>query len=104
MVSIARRRAIDLARGPQGGTAEFDPDIADTDNPGVLPRRELSEELKQLLTCIGRLDPDSQRMLLLAYYGAFSRDLLADKLDPPPSLLKVSLRRSLAEIERCLTS
>jgi RNA polymerase sigma-70 factor (ECF subfamily) len=104
MVSIARRRAIDLARSPQGGTAELDPDIADTDNPGVLPRRELSEELKRLLTCIGRLDPDSQRMLLLAYYGAFSRDVLADKLDTPPSILKASLRRSLAEIERCLTS
>ena len=104
MVAIARRRAIDVARGPDGGASEIDPDVADTDSPGVLPRRELSEELKQLLTCVGRLEPDQQRLLLLAYYGAFSRDQLADKLDLPPSLLKMSLRRSLSEIERCLTS
>jgi RNA polymerase sigma-70 factor (ECF subfamily) len=64
----------------------------------------LTEELKRLLTCIGRLEPDRQRMLLLAYYGAFSRDELAIKLDMPTSMLKASLRRSLFEIEQCLTS
>jgi RNA polymerase sigma-70 factor (ECF subfamily) len=56
------------------------------------------------LTCIGRLEPDRQRMLLLAYYGAFSRDQLALKLDTPSNLLKASLRRSLSEIEQCLAS
>ena len=39
-----------------------------------------------------------------AYYGAFSRDQLAEKLDTPANLLKASLRRSLFEIEQCLTS
>jgi DNA-directed RNA polymerase specialized sigma24 family protein len=43
-------------------------------------------------------------MLLLAYYGAFSRDQLATKLDMPANLLKTSLRRSLSELEQCLTS
>jgi len=43
-------------------------------------------------------------MVLLAYYGAFSRDQLATKLDTPANLLKASLRRSLFEIEQCLTS
>jgi RNA polymerase sigma-70 factor (ECF subfamily) len=69
-----------------------------------MPRREMTDELKRLLTCIGRLEPDRQRMVLLAYYGAFSRDQLADKLDTPANLLKASLRRSLFEIEQCLTS
>jgi DNA-directed RNA polymerase specialized sigma24 family protein len=43
-------------------------------------------------------------MLLLAYYGAFSREQLASRLDMPVSLLSVSLRRSLAEVEQCLKS
>ena len=43
-------------------------------------------------------------MLLLAYYGAFTHEQLAGKLDMPVNLLRSSLRRSLAEIERCLTS
>ena len=49
-------------------------------------------------------EPDRQRMLLLAYYGAFSREQLSRKLDIPVSLLKASLRRSLAEVEQCLKS
>ena len=62
------------------------------------------DDLKRLLSCIGRLEPDRQRMLLLAYYGAFSRDQLSAKLDMPVDLLRASLRRSLLEIERCLKS
>jgi RNA polymerase sigma-70 factor (ECF subfamily) len=104
MVAIARSRAIDLARLPGAAAGDAEPEIADTESPGVLPRRELTDELKRILTCIGRLEPDRQRMLLLAYYGAFSRDQLAAKLHTPASVLKASLRRSLSEIEQCLTS
>jgi DNA-directed RNA polymerase specialized sigma24 family protein len=43
-------------------------------------------------------------MLLLAYFGAFSREQLALKLDMPVDLLRTSLRRSLAEVEQCLGS
>jgi RNA polymerase sigma-70 factor (ECF subfamily) len=104
MVAIARRRAIDLARQPDAGSDETEPEIADSDSPGVLPRREMPDDLKRLLTCIGRLEPDRQRMLLLAYYGAFSHDQLATRLEMPPDAVKTSLRRSLSEIEQCLTS
>jgi RNA polymerase sigma-70 factor (ECF subfamily) len=104
MLAIARARAIDLARRPDIVADESEPEIAESENPGALPRRELTDELKRLLTCIGRLEPDRQRMLLLAYYGAFTREQLAAKLDAPVNLLKASLRRSLFEIEQCLTS
>ena len=103
MVAIARRRAIDLARRPDA-KGNDNPVLAGEESPGVLPRREMPEELKRLLSCIGRLDPDRQRMLLLAYYGAFTRDQLAAKLDMPANLLKASLQRSLFELEQCLTS
>jgi DNA-directed RNA polymerase specialized sigma24 family protein len=43
-------------------------------------------------------------MLLLAYYGAFSRQELSVKLDMPVDLLKSSLRRSLVEVEQCLNT
>jgi DNA-directed RNA polymerase specialized sigma24 family protein len=41
-------------------------------------------------------------MLLLAYYGAFSRDQVAAKLDMPVNLVKEALRSSLTEVEECL--
>ena len=43
-------------------------------------------------------------MLLLAYYGAFTREELSTRLDLPVNLLKASLRRSLIEVEQCLKS
>jgi RNA polymerase sigma-70 factor, ECF subfamily len=104
MVAIARSRAIDLARRPGIASNDAEPEIADAEGPGAIPRREMTEELKRLLTCIGRLEPDRQRLVLLAYYGAFSRTQLAEKLDTPVNLLKASLRRSLFEIEQCLTA
>jgi RNA polymerase sigma-70 factor (ECF subfamily) len=104
MMAIARARAIDTARRPDLAASESDPEIADNESPGALSRRELTDDLKRLLTCIGRLEPDRQRMLLLAYYGAFTREALAARLDMPANLLKASLRRSLFEIEQCLTS
>jgi RNA polymerase sigma-70 factor (ECF subfamily) len=104
LVAIARARAIDLARRPDIAESESESEIADSENPGSLSRRELTDELKRLLTCVGRLDPERQRMLLLAYYGAFTRDQLASKIDMPVDLVRAALRLSLFEIEQCLTS
>ena len=73
MVAIARARAIDLARLPETTASDAEPEIADAEAPGAMPRREMTEDLKRLLTCIGRLEPERQRMVLLAYYGAFTR-------------------------------
>jgi RNA polymerase sigma-70 factor, ECF subfamily len=103
MVATARRLAIDASRPPQPDAAGGEPEVIDeNEGPGAVPRHQLTEDLKRLLTCIGRLEPDRQRMLLLAYYGAFTREQLSVKLDMPVNLLKASLRRSLIEVEQCL--
>jgi RNA polymerase sigma-70 factor, ECF subfamily len=105
MVAIARRLAIDAARAPQPPVTDSELEITEEDEgPASVPRHELTDDLKQLLTCIGRLEPDRQRMLLIAYYGAFSRDQLSAKLGMPVDLVRASLRRSLLEIDGCLTS
>jgi len=105
MVAIARRRAIDLSRRPQPSADAGESEVVDeNEGPGTVPRHQLTDNLKRLLTCIGRLEPDRQRMLLLAYYGAFSREQLSVKLDMPVNLLRASLRRSLIEVEQCLKS
>jgi RNA polymerase sigma-70 factor (ECF subfamily) len=101
MTAIARRLAIDVSR--QSGAAEGEPEVIEENGgPGAVPRHQLTDALKRLLTCIGRLEPERQRMLLLAYYGAFSHEQLAVKLEMPVDLLKDALRRSLIEVEQCL--
>jgi len=103
IVAMARSRAIDLVRKSSAADGDGESDIADDDEgPGAVPRNAMTPDLRRLLTCIGRLEPDHQRMLLLAYYGAFTHDQLAAKLNMPVVLVRSSLQRCLAEIDVCL--
>src|SRR5664279_509443 len=72
------------------------------DSPDPLARREMSEELKRLLECVGRLEPDRQKLVLLAYYNGWSREQLAAKFETPVNTVKTWLRRSMMDIRECL--
>jgi RNA polymerase sigma-70 factor (ECF subfamily) len=104
MVAIARNRAIDLLRKRTETSIEEEPEAMDVaaETPNPLARRERNEELTRLLACVGRLDPDRQRLVLLAYYDGWSREQLAAKLEKPINTIKTWLRRSLLEIRECL--
>ena len=85
-------------------TIEEEPEAMDVaaETPAPLARREMTEELKRLLSCLGKLDPEKQRIVLLAYYSGWSRGQLAKKLDIPVNTIKTWLRRSLLEIRGCM--
>jgi RNA polymerase sigma-70 factor (ECF subfamily) len=104
MVSIARNRAIDVVRKRGEASIEDQPAVAEiaSDTPEPLARREMTEELKQVLECVGRLDAERQKLVLLAYYNGWSREQLAEKFDTPLNTVKTWLRRSLIEIRECL--
>ena len=72
------------------------------DTPDPLARREMTEELKRLLECVGRLEPDRQKLVLLAYYNGWSREQLAAKFETPVNTVKTWLRRSMMDIRECL--
>jgi RNA polymerase sigma-70 factor (ECF subfamily) len=104
MVAIARNRAIDLIRRRTETPIEEEPEVADVadDSPDPLARRQFSEELQRLLACIGRLSPQRQRLVLLAYYNGWSREQLAVELETPVNTIKTWLRRSLLDVRECL--
>lgn len=104
MVSIARNRAIDIVRKRSESSIEEEPAAMEVaaDTPDPLARREMTEELKRLLECVGRLEPDRQKLVLLAYYNGWSREQLAAKFDTPVNTVKTWLRRSLMDIRVCL--
>jgi RNA polymerase sigma-70 factor (ECF subfamily) len=104
MVAIARNRAIDLLRRRTESSIEEEPEAMEvaSDSPDPLAHREISEELQRLLACIGRLPPERQRLVLLAYYNGWSREQLATELETPVNTIKTWLRRSLLEIRECL--
>jgi len=104
MVAIARNRAIDIVRKKADVSVEDSPEAmaVAADTPPPLARREMTEELRRLLGCLGKLDPEKQRIVLLAYYSGWSREQLSTKLDIPVNTIKTWLRRSLLEIRECM--
>ena len=104
MVAIARNRAIDLVRKKTEISIEETPSALEVagDNPDPLARREITDDLRRLLGCLGGLDEERRRMVLLAYYNGWSRDELSAKFDKPVNTIKTWLRRSLIEIRECL--
>lgn len=106
MVTIARNRAIDIVRKRSEASLEEEPEAMDVaaDTPNPLAAREMSEELKRLLACVGHLEPERQKLVLLAYYNGLSREQLATRLNKPVNTIKTWLRRSLIAIRECLGS
>jgi RNA polymerase sigma-70 factor (ECF subfamily) len=104
MATIARNRAIDLLRKRREASIEDEPaamEIA-ADLPNPLAARETSEDLQRLMACLGRLDEERKRLVLLAYYDGLSREQLAARFAAPVNTIKTWLRRSLMEIRDCL--
>ncbi|MBN9602506.1 MAG: sigma-70 family RNA polymerase sigma factor [Afipia felis] len=103
MVAIVRNRAIDIVRkradAPLGNAASL-ADASDTPTP--LARREMTDELKALLECVGQLEPERQKLVLLAYYNGWNRQQLAAKFNAQLGDVKTWLRRSLLDIRTCL--
>src|ERR1700757_4152758 len=71
MVATARNRAIDIVRKRGDISVDEEPEAleAAAETPASLGRREMTAELKRLLSCLGRLDSEKQRIVLLAYYS-----------------------------------
>jgi RNA polymerase sigma-70 factor, ECF subfamily len=103
MIATARNRAVDIVRKkgdlPIDDAAEA---LAAADTPPPLARREMTDELRRLMSCLSKLDPEKQRIVLLAYYSGWSRVQLAQTLDIPLNTIKAWLRRSLVEIRECM--
>jgi RNA polymerase sigma-70 factor (ECF subfamily) len=85
---------------------EEEPQAAETpsEEPTPLARHEMTDQLRRLLACLGDLEEERRRLVLLAYYSGWSREQLAEKFETPVNTVKTWLRRSLLQIRECLGS
>ena len=104
MLAIARNRAIDLVRADPQEFADEDTMIAAPATPAAADAsaKLMSDELKRLLACMGRLDEERRRLVLTAYYSGRSRDELAAEFHQPVAAVRSGLRRTLFDIQECL--
>jgi RNA polymerase sigma-70 factor, ECF subfamily len=101
MLAMARSRAIDLVRANPERFADEEAMVA-APAPADLSARQMSEELRRLLACMGRLDEERRRLVLTAYYGGRSRDELAAEFHQPVAVVRSGLRRTLFDLQECL--
>jgi RNA polymerase sigma-70 factor (ECF subfamily) len=101
MLAIARNRALDLVRTNPENFSDEDATIAApvAADPSATP---MSDELRRLLACMGRLDEERRRLILTAYYGGRSREELATEFHQPVAAVRSGLRRTLFDIQECL--
>ncbi len=65
-------------------------------------RADSRAELRSLQRCLGELEQEPRRAVLLAYCYGLTRDEIAARLAVPVGTVKSWLRRSLERLKRCL--
>ena len=104
MTTIARHAAIDMVRkGAERISASSDAIDADVVERLAAPE-STGDPLAsgRLAACLGKLDEDRRRMVVLAYCSGLSREELAERFGRPVATVKTLLRRSLIALKECI--
>lgn len=110
LTTIARHRAIDLKRRRRPETplawtdaegVEHQHDVVDE---GETPAEQLQaqQEDQRLGHCMGQLDAEPRRAVMLAYHEGLTHEQLAARLQRPLGTVKTWVRRSLLQLKSCL--
>ena len=104
LISLVRYRALDivrrLSREVPGYEADDQPDAA----PDALARLVSTAEGAALHRCLGLLDPERRRLLMMAFVEGLSHSELAGRLRMPLGTVKSTIRRGLLSLRECLGS
>lgn len=109
MSTIVRNRAVDKAREFKRNPLLQDKlmeDVFETplmlETPGPAELALLSHDLKSLWNCLGTLEREQQRVILMSYYHGYSHQELSEKLTAPLGTVKGWIRRGLERLRMCL--
>jgi RNA polymerase sigma-70 factor, ECF subfamily len=104
MISIARYRALDIVRQQAREVPGYDPEDRVDDAPDALTTLVNTAEGAALHRCLGQLDEDRRRLVLMAFVDGLSHTELAQRLSVPLGTVKSWIRRSLISLRECLAS
>ncbi len=104
MVAITRNRAIDVLRKRTEVAVEDEKDGGDRadDAPDPFELTAQSGELKALLGCMEKLNPDQRQCLLMAYYYGYTHEEISQRMTTPIGTVKSWIRRGLIQVKECL--
>lgn len=105
MAAIARNAAIDAVRQRRVIDARLDDRAGDDAFAGIPDETTLAVDpgdREALRVCLGRLEEEQRRCVLLAYVDGLSREELAERFERPVGTIKTWLHRALARLKECL--
>lgn len=105
LITVARNRAIDRLRARPVEVTGAEADMADSVTsaaPGVLDQMHRGETARQIVDCLGQLEPDRSEAVKLAYLAGASYQALAERFSVPLNTMRTWLRRSLIQLRECM--
>ncbi len=105
MINVVRNQSLDLLRradyrvAEDEWTAEKDRRTS-ADNPAT--QAETSQEMQQVLGCLGNLGEEQRDCILLSYHQGLTPTEVADRMKRPVGTVKTWIRRGLIKLRECL--
>ena len=104
LVSMVRYRALDIVRRQSREVPGYEPDEREDEAPDALARLVSTAEGAALHRCLGELEADRRRLVVMAFVDGLSHSELAERLRVPLGTVKSWIRRSLLSLRECLAS
>jgi RNA polymerase sigma-70 factor (ECF subfamily) len=102
LVSLVRYRALDIARRRARDVSEDQAPERVDESADALARLAASQDAAKLHTCLGGLEPERRRLVVLAFIEGLSHSEAAERLNLPLGTVKSWIRRSLQSLRACL--
>lgn len=102
LVSLVRYRALDIVRDRRREVLGYEPADQPGFDPDALDLLAATEEGARLRACLGALEEDRRRLIVLAFVDGLSHQALATRLGLPLGTVKSAIRRGLLRLRECL--
>lgn len=104
LIGIVRYRALDIIRRRSREVPGYEAEEREDDAPNALAQLLSTAEGAALHRCLGELEEDRRRLVVLAFVDGLSHSELAERMSVPLGTIKSRIRRSLISLRGCLAS
>jgi RNA polymerase sigma-70 factor (ECF subfamily) len=109
LTSIARYRALDIRRSLKadqysGDLMEIVAETVAAEGTDLVEKASLSADAQRLEDCMGRLNPQQNKAIRLAFVEGLTHEEVAVKIGSPVGTIKSWVRRGLQALRSCLGS
>lgn len=104
LVTLVRYRSLDIVRRAVREVPGYEAADEPDETPDAFAQLAAAGEGNALHRCLGRLEPERRRMVVMAFVDGLSHSALAERLGQPLGTIKSTIRRSLLSLRECLAS